>query len=232
MAIRIKKAIVPKGRKWGRTGRKLVGKRSVTIHNTANPGATAANHATYLKAGHAISWHYTVDDKEAYQHVPNDEQAWHTGTNAGNTTSIGIEVCEFSDKARAREAEDNAVWLAAKVLHNKGLSVNALRTHKSWSGKACPRDILPHWDEFCRRVKVTLLAMNSAYPGKVITLKASGTNVRWIQRRLKAHGISVTIDGEYGPKTYAAVKKFRERTFRMRPQTGSVGPKTWAALAD
>lgn len=68
------------------------------------------------------------------------------------------------------------------------------------------------------------------YPG-VVKRGAKGADVRWIQRRLVHHGHGVTVDGDFGDKTYAAVKRFRERRFRARPQTGNVGPVTWTHLA-
>jgi len=148
-----------------RTGRKLLGGRatSITVHNTANPNATADNHADWLTrdltAG--VSPHIFVDDTEAVRVLPLDEQGWHAGTNAGNTTSVGIEVCEFSDRARQDKADDNAQRLIADMLTGKApagwnlthLTLKDVRTHQSWnqygtSGKYCPRMILPWWDRF------------------------------------------------------------------------------------
>jgi N-acetylmuramoyl-L-alanine amidase len=229
--VDITKAIVPKGRKWGRTGRKLVGSRTVTIHNTANEGATAKNHAAYLLAGHAISWHFTVDDKGAYQHVPTDEQAWHTGTNDGNTTSIGVEVCEFKDKERQLRGEKKACWLAARMLDHRGLTVSSLRTHKSWSGKECPRDILPHWSSFKRRVAYYIREMNRPYPGTRLKVGSKGEDVAWVQRMLIRQGFRTTKPTSvYDAATGGQVKKFRESVFKARPQGTSVGSLTWGRL--
>lgn len=229
--VSITKAIVPKGRKWGRTGRKLVGRRTVTIHNTANEGATAKNHADYLMGGHAVSWHFTVDDKGAYQHIPTDEQAWHTGTNAGNTTSIGIECCEFKDKGRQRTAEKKTAWLAARLLKYRGLTVASLRTHKSWSGKDCPRDILPHWELFRDRVAYYMVEMSRPYPGRVLKAGSRGSDVEWVQRMLVRQGYPLTVNGFYGVQTMDAVKRFRLKEFKARPQGTSVGPLTWRRLS-
>jgi N-acetylmuramoyl-L-alanine amidase CwlA len=151
MTVPIKQDFLPQGREYGRPGY-LMTPTSITIHNTANPEATAENHASYLRQGHRISWHFTVDDDSIVQHMPINEQAWHTGTNAGNTTSIGIEVCEFADPKRQAKAEDNAAWLAAKLQH-ENKSVKEVRTHHSWSGKNCPRKILPHWSSFLAKVR-------------------------------------------------------------------------------
>lgn len=45
-----------------------------------------------------------------------------------------------------------------------------------------------------------------------------------IQQRLNIHGFAVTVDGEFGPKTKAAVKAFQG--FMGLPADGEVGPVT------
>jgi hypothetical protein len=72
----------------------------------------------------------------------------------------------------------------------------------------------------------------NAYPGTVYKLKSpmmTGSHVKWIQTHLGVHGHKVTVDGQYGPKTAAAVKAFQKDA--KLTQDSQVGPKTWAALA-
>lgn len=74
----------------------------VTVHNTANTskGADAKSHAAYVKRSTTeVSWHFTVDDKEIFQHLPLNENGWHAGDGHGdgNRKSIGIEICENED---------------------------------------------------------------------------------------------------------------------------------------
>ena len=91
--------IVPKGNDDIRPGYPMVPKY-ITIHETANTakGANALNHAKFLDnqargtADRAASWHFTVDDKEIYQHLPVNEVGWHAGNKTGNYESIGIEI--------------------------------------------------------------------------------------------------------------------------------------------
>ena len=138
---------------------------SITVHNTANPDATAANHEKYLNAQpRSASWHITVDDIEAVLHIPLNEQAWHAGTHAGNTSSIGIEVCEFTNAKRAAAAEANCQTLIAAMLTGTApaafraahLGLDNVRTHMSWSGKYCPRVILPRWVQFIAGIKAIM----------------------------------------------------------------------------
>lgn len=58
----------------------------ITVHNTANTaaGANAKMHARYEKNPNtATSWHFTVDEKEIYQHLPLNENGWHAGDGNG-----------------------------------------------------------------------------------------------------------------------------------------------------
>jgi hypothetical protein len=49
-----------------------------------------------------------------------------------------------------------------------------------------------------------------------------------LQRLLNAHGRALVVDGDFGPKTLAAVKAFQEQHGLY--VDGSVGIRTWAAL--
>jgi N-acetylmuramoyl-L-alanine amidase len=65
----------------------------ITIHETDNTsaGADAEAHAKLQASGNSrtASWHYTVDDKEIWQSVPDDEVAWH----AGKKLPLCIVIC-------------------------------------------------------------------------------------------------------------------------------------------
>jgi len=126
---------------------------SITIHNTANPTSTAINERNWLinpSNTRIASWNIAVDDKMAVEAIPIDEIAYHAGNALGNRTSIGIEVCESGDQDKTW---DNAVRLIASMLDERGWGVERVQTHRSWSGKNCPRLILPRWDEFINDIK-------------------------------------------------------------------------------
>ena len=68
----------------------------ITIHETGNfaASADAHSHARWVHRAAPYSWHGTVDDVEAWQHLDWGEQGWHAGdgrNGPGNTKSIGIE---------------------------------------------------------------------------------------------------------------------------------------------
>ncbi|OIK22129.1 N-acetylmuramoyl-L-alanine amidase [Bacillus amyloliquefaciens] len=124
----------------------------ITVHNTANTarGASAAMHARYEKNPETpTSWHFTVDDKEIYQHLPLNENGWHAGDGhgTGNRKSIGIEICENSD-GDFEKAVANAQWLIKKLMKDQGISLANVVPHQHWSGKYCPRKLLDRWDSF------------------------------------------------------------------------------------
>lgn len=63
---------------------------------------------------------------------------------------------------------------------------------------------------------------------KEIQQGASGRIVRILQGLLCAWGYTVSIDGQFGPKTTAAVEKFQAKY--AKPVDGIVGKITWNAL--
>ena len=175
MAVQIIQDFIPSGRR-NRPGYKLTPKY-ITIHDTANTqtGADARAHANYLKNSPnlEVSWHFTVDDKVIYQHLPLNENGWHAGDGAnglGNRQSIGIEICENRDGNRAA-AEANAAWLTAKLLKDYGLKITAVKQHYDWSKKYCPRVLRNKpggWADFLAAVEAHL--MPATLPKIVLTI--------------------------------------------------------------
>jgi N-acetyl-anhydromuramyl-L-alanine amidase AmpD len=157
--------IIPIGRK-NRPGRANPMK-FITIHNTGNTsaGAGAKSHAAYVKGNAAadsyVSWHYTVDEFGAYQHIPDNEDAFHAGdgSGTGNRQSIGVEICMNSD-GNLLAATDNAVLLVAILCERHNIPAGNVVQHNHWSGKNCPQMIRSgkpyNWDTFISKVKSTM----------------------------------------------------------------------------
>jgi hypothetical protein len=132
-------------------------------HDTGNRnvGANARAHVTYLEQGapdrwgnsQQLSYHFTVDDKEAWQMIPVNEVAWHGGDGAGpcNMRGISCELCINADINEPKSRE-NAAILAAEVMN--ALGVESLKKHQDCSGKHCPGDMLNDgfWPTFVQRV--------------------------------------------------------------------------------
>lgn len=122
----------------------------ITIHNTGNPNVSAKNNSIYVdKENGYVSWHFTIGDKEIYQELPITISGWHAGDKkgTGNLKSIGIEIAEVDG------AEEMAIKFVAELLIFLNMSIDKVVPHKHWSGKNCPRLILPHWDIFIENIK-------------------------------------------------------------------------------
>ena len=131
------------------------------IHETDNfeKGVGAANHAPFLENNNTspTSWHYTVDDKEIYHHIPDDERANHAGDKEGNDYGIGIELCVNED-GDFNQTFDNATKLVAYLFKSYNLDISAIKTHHDFTGKECPHNILKNkrLGEFKEKVRYYL----------------------------------------------------------------------------
>lgn len=134
----------------------------LTIHDTGNLKAGARKHASYLKnLGTRDSWHFTVDDKEVFQHLELNEVGWHAGdgvSGTGNRKSIGIEICMHEGQDRVK-AEENAAWLVAyllKTVPSLKPFPEVMKQHYDWTKKDCPRIIRARpngWKDFLELIR-------------------------------------------------------------------------------
>lgn len=144
----------------------------VTIHETGNTnrGANARAHANYLKGNDAanlpVSWHYTVDDTETYQHLPENEDAFHAGDGAGNGNrqSIAIEMAVNSD-GNFQTTIDRTVALVADICTRRNIPIANIRQHFNWNGKNCPQNLRAGrpitWAVFLEKVRTTMEAQTT-----------------------------------------------------------------------
>lgn len=136
----------------------------ITVHDTANKrkGANALMHARYINNGSKVTWHYTVDDTQVVQHYINSRQCWHAGDGkgAGNTQSIGIEMCVNSD-GNFRITVDKTAELVAHLMLKHNIPIERVVQHNHWSGKNCPTSLRQNvygitWNDFINKVKSQL----------------------------------------------------------------------------
>ncbi|EPY06618.1 bacteriophage PBSX N-acetylmuramoyl-L-alanine amidase [Paenibacillus alvei TS-15] len=209
MAIEIKQRLLPDGRP--NKPSKPMTPQWLTVHNTDNEssGATAEAHSRYLlngSGGEKKSWHYTVDDKDIYQHLRDNEQGWHAGdgTGPGNALSIGIEICMYKG-IDEQAAWANAAWLVAKLAKKYGIPLIKVVPHKHWTGKNCPSRILPQWSKFLNMIDKELHAQDKPQQPAPKPDQAAKDNV------------TVIVDGEQvkdgiliNGVTYAPVRSIAE----------------------
>lgn len=149
---------IPKSKKK-RPGIPLV-PQYITIHNTGNPKSTAANERQWLtnpQNVNSVSWHIVIDAKNAIEAIPLSEVAYHAGT-AANKSSIGVEICESGNFEANRQV---AILVVAKLLYDKRWGIEKLKKHQDWTGKNCPRLLIPKWSEFTRAIDLELQKMKS-----------------------------------------------------------------------
>jgi N-acetylmuramoyl-L-alanine amidase CwlA len=154
----------------------------LVIHETGNrdKGANAKAHASYLNnvakaKTPSVSWHYTVDDKEIYQHIPDDEVAWHAGDGTknpgGNMNGIGIELCVNSDGDFAKTIA-NAVWLVGYLMKKYGFNSVGwiVRQHWEFSKKNCPQMMREQglWPSFMQSCQNEIDKLNAPAPVVII----------------------------------------------------------------
>lgn len=119
----------------------------ITIHSTGNhrKTATAMQHSRALSNGvfKTKNWHFSVDQYMAIQHVPLNETAWHAGTKAGNTHSIGIEMCESESRGNNHfRTWDRTAKLTALLMVRYNLDLRHVVPHYFWYGKSCPGPLM------------------------------------------------------------------------------------------
>ncbi|RWS41866.1 N-acetylmuramoyl-L-alanine amidase [Bacillus mycoides] len=162
--VPLKEMIVPTGNENIRPGYAMKPKY-ITIHETDNysVGANARNHAQYLYSqatgttDRSASWHFTVDDKEIYQHLPLNENGWHAGDGTegtGNRESIAIEIAVNQD-GDYNKAVENARKLAAYLMGELNIPLENVKKHQFWSGKNCPAIMIKNnaWEPFLQGTK-------------------------------------------------------------------------------
>lgn len=198
----------------------------VVIHDTANtnPGSGALAHANYLLSNAMsgvelwASWHFTIDDKALYQHIPETERAFHAGDGStrpgtattylggGNRNGIGIETGVNQD------ADVYRIWqrtakLGTDLLIKYNLPLTNMRYHVDFSGKNCPQTmrnagLVPLFEE----MKAIEYRVNKDFVGAEITMVSDNPEYvdntgRVIKMPDRALTVSYTVTVTYGGET-------------------------------
>lgn len=149
--------------------------RYITIHSTQNYTAGAERHSEALKHGALrtgqrpgyLIWHFTVEARDAIQHMPTNEQGIHADFDGpGNHYSIGIEMCENRGNSIPATI-DRTAKLTAVLMKKNGIPLQNVVPHFHWprKGKNPPNKNCPHflmdngrpgrkWQEFLQRVNM------------------------------------------------------------------------------
>jgi len=172
--------MVPEGRYARHRGDKMK-PRHITIHSTQNfvSSANARLHATALHHGRLksrnnslgyLSWHYSVDAKNIYQSLPDNESGQHADYEGpGNKFSIGIEMCENRGNS-LEDTMEHTARLIAYLMRKHRIPIENVVPHQHWrqirysdnrdlGHKNCPHFLLDNgkpgakWDAFKKRIE-------------------------------------------------------------------------------
>ncbi len=168
----------------------------ITVHDTANtdPSASALSHANYLLNqaqinGAQVSWHYTIDDYDMYQHIPEGEVAWHAGDGStlvgqsatylggGNRNAIAIEMNVGMGDDLYRIWQRTAKF-AAEALVRHNLPREHIKFHQHFSGKHCPNALFVSGLEpkFQKMADIEYLVA-LGFPGAQITMESHDLSI-------------------------------------------------------
>jgi N-acetylmuramoyl-L-alanine amidase len=128
--VGVQRDLIPSGH-VGRYVFRPMKPKYITIHSTQNYTGNAYNHALALKRGALratkrkggnrigfLTWHFTVQDNVAIQHLPCREQGEHADFDGpGNNYSIGIEMCEHHGNDIGLTIDKTARLTAVQLRH-------------------------------------------------------------------------------------------------------------------
>lgn len=236
----------------GKTGQKMPGgPQYVVIHDTgmSGPDDTAEGLNRFIHGnanspdGRVASWHFSIDEKETYQHVPTDEIAWHAGDGGaafgstyfntsynawsiggGNQNGIGIETC-INSGGNYELTLKRTAKLTASLLHEYGLTLDRVKTHNDFSGKNCPAVIRSQkglWESFMRDVEIEYFLMSIADDVTVSwenshpeVIRSSGLIVKPVNDTTVNLTLNLTLDEQNYTFNYTTLVKGLETSEKL-----------------
>lgn len=145
--------------KYSRPQIPLVGVRGITIHWTANPGATDTGHQEYFDGadgggGRNASAHVFADKDSAVLIIPLNEVAYHANekpcripklqatangyVGGANLTTISLEMCVEKDGTIHPDTISRSVQIVAEWCKTYNLTADDIYRHYDITGKNCP----------------------------------------------------------------------------------------------
>ncbi|KRM54830.1 peptidoglycan recognition protein family protein [Lacticaseibacillus sharpeae] len=197
----------------------------LVIHATADNNATAANIAAYEhRTWHSAFVHYAVDDKGAYQIGKPGYKAYGAG-NVNKYAPVQIELCQFTDKTRARKAYSNFVALVKQMCAKYGIPLTLDSSDKTAGIKShdwCRKTYggTTHTDPWAY---LTSIGISKAQLAK--DLKAKTTSKPATKSSTKS---TSKVDGYWGPATTLALQK----VYNMKYQDGKISGQGHNAVTD
>lgn len=214
--FRFRRPLIPRGK----SGRKIL----IVHHSASDASSTEPRdiHSWHLHRKWAgIGYHFVITpDGVVVSGRPYDKVGAHCD---GKNSCTGVcLIGDFTKEKPTQSQLDALSWLISYLNDLEG-GVKVFR-HCDFNPTSCPGRNFP-WP-----IHVKKNINDTAEPKQMPLVKRGmgGHAVAVLQKELKRRGFNVEVDGVFGPKTEAAVKRF-QRKCKMRVD-GIAGRKTWAAL--
>lgn len=122
----------------------------IVIHSTGNTASAKNENANTVNNNHGgVGAHYSVDEKDIYQTVPDDKKIYHCGTAGGaykqkhpecrNANSVGIEMCQKDMAGHiAAGTIENTALLVQHLMKKHGIDKHHVLRHYDVVSKQCP----------------------------------------------------------------------------------------------
>lgn len=201
------------------------------VHSTANPGATARNHRDLWSRGYDYAVHLTSDWREAYQCVEYNNLCWQVGN--GNSTCIGIEICEATNAADFQRGFDIAAQVCAQVLKQRGWNTSVMHPHlwfsQNYGGSdhTDPRPYFAKWGKtWADFVKLVQQKMNPSTSQIINQIKKEHPDMHVIFRKKGTQELYVA---DMAAGTYRHIPTMNAlKTMKYVYQKTGETCKTWA----
>ncbi|WP_114856475.1 N-acetylmuramoyl-L-alanine amidase [Brachybacterium sp. YJGR34] len=195
--------------------------QSITIHWWGKPvGQSIGGIVEWLcNPAAQASAHYVVSGDTVYCIVAPGRKAWHSGSNRGNLTSIGLELDPNASRRATTERTAAALIADLRAVYG-GLP---LHPHNYWVATECPGN----WN---LTALDSLSRTNTAAP--VPSVPAGGTSKPVVIPDTKKRG-PLEVDERLGSETIKALQRFLNAGDRGGADIvvdGKAGPATWRAL--
>lgn len=181
-----------------------------------------------------VAYNYLIDQNGyIYEGRGLQVRSGANGSNVGNNSSYSI--CIMSGP---NTVLDPIVFESVKLLMgvlDPQVSGDAVYPHKKWIATSCPGSVIDSWIKAGMPTGTSPLPSPTPTPTPTPTQRPrllkkgdKGQDVKDIQIALDIHGYKLVVDGDFGPRTDAAVKDFQKKN-KLKVD-GIVGPKTREAL--
>lgn len=110
----------------------------LVIHETSNPGASAANHVKLYSRGYSYAVHYVMelDGSKVYHTMYDNRLSWSVGN--GNSHVVSIELAHATNKTDFNNQWNEAVKWAGDYLKKRGWTIDKMISHNEarlkWGG--------------------------------------------------------------------------------------------------